>query len=140
MRQNKKLLDPKPALIVLSPALITPLPDKFFVNTSPSKEAPKVPLSIDRKPPFCSFASFLIVSTTPFNSIPESLRDLTIFKMSFNSSFEIIKVVLLAPDPTFLCIKASVKLEAAVRPNNPNGLAAAFNNGNPAFNNSTKKF
>ena len=58
--------------------------------------------------------------------------------MSFNSSFEIIKVALLAPDPTFLCIKASVKLEAAVRSNNPNGLAAAFNNGNPDFNNGAK--
>ena len=58
--------------------------------------------------------------------------------MSFNLSFEIIEVVLLAPDPTFLCIKASVKLEVAVRPNNPNGLAAAFNNGNPDFNNGAK--
>ena len=49
-----------------------------------------------------------------------------------------IKVVLLAPDPTFLCIKASVKLDAAVRPNNPGGLAAAFNRGNPDFNNGAK--
>ena len=47
-------LDPLPALIVPSPALITPLPNKFFVNSSPSKEAPKVPTSSDRKPPFCS--------------------------------------------------------------------------------------
>ena len=38
----------------------------------------------------------------------------------------------------FLYIKASVKLEAAVRPNNPNGLAAAFNRGNLDFNNGPK--
>ena len=88
MRQNQKfsnedLLDPQPALIVPSPALITPFPDKFFVNRSPGGEASKVPRSIDRKPPFCSFASSFIVSLTPFNSIPESSRDLTIFKMLF---------------------------------------------------------
>ena len=50
-------LEPKPALIVPSPALITSLPDKPFDNISPSKEAPKVPNNILRNPPLCSLAS-----------------------------------------------------------------------------------
>ena len=41
-----------------SPALIVPLPDKFFFNRSPSKETPKVPNNILRNPPLCSLASF----------------------------------------------------------------------------------
>ena len=41
-----------------SPALIVPLPDKFFVNRSSSKETPKVPNNILRNPPLCSLASF----------------------------------------------------------------------------------
>ena len=51
------LITPLPALIVPSPALITPLPDKPFDNTSPSKEAHKVPNNILRNPPLCSLAS-----------------------------------------------------------------------------------
>ena len=86
-------------LIVPSLALITPLSNNFLSIGHQAKKPIKFPK-----------ASSFIVSLTPFNRIPESSRDLTIFKMSFNSSFEIIKVVLLAPDPTFLCIKASVKL------------------------------
>ena len=113
------------------------MPDKFFVHRLPSKEAPKVPRSIDRKPPLCSFASFLIVSLTPFNSTPESSRDLAIFKMSFISSFEIVKVIV--PDPRiFLFIAASVDDAAAVRPSIPNGLITDFNKGNPDFNNGAK--
>ena len=71
----------------------TPLPDKFFVNKSPSKEAPKVPKSIDRKPPFCSLTSFFTVSVIQFNNIPLSSNDFTIFKRSYISSLEIINVV-----------------------------------------------
>ena len=54
---------------------------------------------------FCSFYSFLIVWLTPFIDKPDSSRDLTIFVMSFISSFKNINVVLLAksqgraPDP-----------------------------------------
>ena len=99
-------LDPQPALTVCSPDFITRLLDKFFANRSPSKEAPKVPRRIDRKPPLCSFASFLIVSLTPFNSTPECARDLTIFKMSFVSSFDIIKVVV--PDPRIFFVYCSI--------------------------------
>ena len=74
-------LDPEPALIIPSPALITPLPANIF----PNKLAPSVPSNILRNPPFYFFASFLVVSLTPFNNTPESSRDLTIFKMSFTS-------------------------------------------------------
>ena len=87
---NEGLLDLKPALSVPSPAFITPLPN----NISPNKNVTSVPSSILRKPPLCSLASFLIVSQTPFNSIPESSRDLINFKRSSISSFEITKVVL----------------------------------------------
>ena len=73
-----------------------------------------MPNSILRNPPFCSFALFLIVSLTPSNNNPESSRDLTIFKMSLISSFEIIKIVLW-PDPNILlCIPASAADAAAV--------------------------
>ena len=51
------LLEPQPALIVPSPALNTPLPDKPFDNISPSKEAPKVPNNILTNLPLCSLAS-----------------------------------------------------------------------------------
>ena len=72
---------------------MTPLPDNFFVNKSPSKEAPKAPESIDRKPPCCSLTSFFTVSVIPFNYIPLSSNDFTIFKRSFISSLEITNVV-----------------------------------------------
>ena len=62
-----------------SPALIIPLPDKPFDNTSPSKEAPKIPNNILRNPPLCSLASCWIVLLTPFNNTPEFSRNLTIF-------------------------------------------------------------
>ena len=104
---------------------------------SPSKEAPKVPRSIGRKPPFHSFVSSFIVSLTPFNSMPESSSDLAIFKMSFISPFEIIKVVV--PDPSiFLFTAASVADAAAVSPSIPKGLITLFNNSNPDFNNGAK--
>ena len=111
--------------------------DKFFVNRSPSKETPKVHRSTDRRAPFCSFASSFIVSLTPFNSIPESSSDLTIFKMPFTSSFEIIKV--LVQDPRiFLFIAASVADAAGVSPSTHRGLITDFNKGNPDFNNDAK--
>ena len=79
------LLDPWPTLAVPSPALITPLPANIF----PNRLAPNVPHSILRKPLLCSLPSFIIVSLTPFNNIPESSRDLIDFKISLNLSFEI---------------------------------------------------
>ena len=101
-----------------SPALILPLP----VNRFPSKVAPKVPNYISKNPPFYSFASFLVVLLTPFINKPDSSRDLTIFIISFISSFEIINVV--TPDPDMvLSIVASV---AAVATVNPNGIKMLF--------------
>ena len=66
----------------------------FPVKRFPNKDAPKVPNSINKKPPFCSFVSFLIVLLTPFNKIFESSKTLKIFKTSFISTFEIVKVSL----------------------------------------------
>ena len=72
------LLHLLPTLAVPSPVLITLLPANVF----PNRLAPNVPNNILRNPPLCSLASILIVSLIPSNSIPESSRDLTIFKMS----------------------------------------------------------
>ena len=73
---------------MLSPVLNVLFPVKRF----PNKLAPKVPNNIPRNPPFCYFASLLIVSLTSFNNNPDSSRDLTIFILSFISSFEIITI------------------------------------------------
>ena len=53
--------------LFLNPSLALTVP--FPVNNFPNKDAPNVPSSIDKKPPFCSFVSFLIVLVTPFNKI-----------------------------------------------------------------------
>ena len=76
-----------PALFTPSSALITPLPDNEFPNIL----AANVPNNVGRNPPFCSFASFLILSLIPFINYPDSLCDLIIFIISSISSFEIIK-------------------------------------------------
>ena len=93
-----------------------------------------------RNPPFCSFASFLILSLTHFINKPDSY--LTIFIISFIWLLEIINFVL--PDPNInLWIAASVADAVAV---NPNGIKTAltycfskfFFKGNPAFSNGPK--
>ena len=61
---------PSPALTVSSPALTTPQPAKKFRN----KLAPIVATNIPKKPPFCSFTSFPIVSLTTFISKPDSVK------------------------------------------------------------------
>ena len=91
MRQHIKSWQ---ALTVPSPALIVPLTVKIF----PNKLAPKGPNNIPRSPPFCSFASFLIVSLIHFINDPDFSRDLTIFTILFISSFKINDVVLLDPN------------------------------------------
>ena len=48
-------------------------------------------LNMPRNPPFCSFASFLIVSLTTFIDKPESVRNLIIF-MIFTSLSKIVVV------------------------------------------------
>ena len=76
-----------------SPALIFPLPANIF----PNKPAPNVPNNILRNIPFSSFASFLIISLTPFINKPDSSRDLIFLMISFVYFLEIISVVI--PDP-----------------------------------------
>ena len=99
------------------------------VNRFPNKLAPILPNNKLRNPPFCLFASFLIVSLTPFINEPDSSRDLTNFMIPFISSFEIINVVV--PDPNFfLWIAASVAAAAAV---NPNGIKRLLANGLNTF-------
>ena len=89
------LIVPSPILIVPCPLLvhIAPLP----VNRFPNKLTPNVPNKILKNPPFCYFASFLTVSLMPFTNKPDSSSDLTIFILSFISSFKIINVDV--PDP-----------------------------------------
>ena len=117
------------------------------VNRIPHKLAPKVPSSILRNPPFCSFASFLIVSLTPFLNKPDSSRDLTIFMISFISSFEIISIVTCEakyeerrPDPnTFLRIAASAAANHnVIKTLLVNGLNTFFLKGKPIFSNGPK--
>ena len=76
-----------------SPALIVHLP----VNRFPNKLAPKVTNNILGNPPSSSFASFLIVSLTPFINKLDYSSNLTISITLLISSFEIIIVVV--PDP-----------------------------------------
>ena len=92
-------------LAVVSPVLITPLPANIFPNIL----AANVPNNILRNPPFCAFASFLIVSLTPFNNNPESSKDLTFFKTSCISSFVITKFVLW-PDPKIFYVFQHLQL------------------------------
>ena len=114
--------------LIPSPARVTPFPP---VNKFPNNEAPKVPNNILRNLPLCSLASCWIVSLTPFNNKPEFSRDLTIFIISFISSFEIIKVVvpapLVTPEPSiFFLILPSIADIAAVNPNGANTFLANY--------------
>ena len=119
-------------------ALTIRLPAKI----SPNKLAAKIPNNALRNPPFCSFATFLIVLLTPNNN-QESSRDLTIFKTSSISSFDIINVVV--PDPKiFLCILASAADAPVVNPNESEtfliiSLAKIFKNGKPILVNGLRK-
>ena len=92
-----------------------------------------MPNNIPRNPPFCSFASFLIVWLTSFINNPDYSIDLNMFIISLISSFEIINVVLREaksegrPDPNiFLWIAPSVTDAAAF---NPNGIKTLLANG-----------
>ena len=85
------------------------------------------------------FASFLIVSITPFINKLNSSRDLTICIISSTSSFEIIDVAI--PDPkTYLCTPASTADAATINPNGiktllANGVSTFFINGKLVFSN-----
>ena len=54
-----------------SPALITP----FSANAPLNKLAANLPNTIGKNPPFCYFASFLIVSLIPLLNNPDSSND-----------------------------------------------------------------
>ena len=102
------LVEPYPVLIIPLPlepypALTIPLHASIF----PNKLASNVPNNMLRNHPFCSLASFLIVSLTPSNNNPESSRALTIFVMSSISSFYIISVALW-PDPQIFFMYSSI--------------------------------
>ena len=123
---------------MFSPALIVLLP----ANRVPNKLAPNLPNNIPRSSPFCSFAPFLMVLLTIFINNPDSSKDLTIFNISFISSFKTINYVI--PDPNmFLLIAASLGDAVAV---NPNGIKTLLANilspfpikGNPFFRNGPK--
>ena len=101
-----------------------------------------MPNKILINPPFCYFASFLIVWLKGFINEPDSSRDLIIFMISFISLLKIINVVLLDPN-MFLRIVASVVDGAAVNPYRikkllASGLSTFFIKGNPFFSNSSK--
>ena len=94
MKQHQKfstsLVVPLIAQINPSPVRITSLPDwkipltfHSLVNKFPYKLAPKVPNSLPKKPTFCPFVFFLIVSPTTLINKSESLRDLTILILLF---------------------------------------------------------
>ena len=80
-KQRGDIKNSCPVLVVLLPAVITPYPGIFDlltllpVNRFPNKLAPNVPNNILRNKPFCSIASFLIVSLTLFIRNPDSSRD-----------------------------------------------------------------
>ena len=112
---------------------IAPLP----VNKFPNILALNISNSLLKNPPFCSFASFLIVSLSPFIIKPDS--------SSYICSFETINVVTCEakhegwPDQNiFLWIAASVADVAAVNPNGikmllANSLSKFHIKGNPVF-------
>ena len=76
-------------IIIINIVNIVPFSFKRF----PNERAPKVPNNIPRNPPFCYFASFLIIPFTIFINNPNSLGDSAIFRLLFISSLEIINVV-----------------------------------------------
>ena len=81
------------ALIVPSPALIAFSPD-FIANRFLNKSAYNAPNNMPRYPTFCYFTSFSIDSLTLFVNKQASSKNLTIFMISFISSFKIISVVI----------------------------------------------
>ena len=99
---------------------------------------PSVPNNILRNLPFCSLASFLIVSLTPLNSKLESSRGLIILIMSFVSSFDITSVVLPDTKIFYVFLHLSAGDATAI---NPKGIKILSANGlitdsfsNPHFN------
>ena len=90
---------------------MTVLPANIF----PSKVALRVAANIPENLPFCCYTSFSIVSLTPFISKPDSSRDLTVFMISFKSSFENANGNVALPDPkVFFWVHANIAEFTAV--------------------------
>ena len=112
-----------------SPAPIVLLPAYRF----PIKLGPNAPNNIPRNPPFCFFASFLIILLTSFINKSDSPGDLTIFMISFICSFKIINSV--TPDPN---ISLSIVFDG-IKTLLGNGLSTSPIKGNPVFSKSLPK-
>ena len=93
------------------PPLIIPLPANIF----PNKLAVNVAANKPKNPLFYSYTSFSAVSLTPFIKKTDSSRDLTIFIISFKSSFENTNVFVSEPN-IFFRIAVSVAEAAAFNP------------------------
>ena len=117
---------------------ITPSPARIIyllANKFPNKSS-NVPNNIPINPPLCSFASFLIVSLTPFINKGDSSRDFTIFMKAIISSCEINNVVI--PDPKmFFQIAASFTEAGAV---NSTGIKTFLGNGFSTCSLNTNQF
>ena len=127
---------------MLSPSLIVPVPVNRFHNKLSRKE----PNNILRNPLFCTFASFLIFSLTPFINKSDSSSDLIIFyhyhSSSFISSLKIINVALADPY-IFLQLTALIFHAASINYNSTktllaNGLSTLPVKNNPIFSNGLK--
>ena len=111
--------------IVPLPAHINPLPSNRLAN-----KLDFMCLKIySRNPPFCSLASFSILSQTPFINKSDSSRDLSIFIISFIHSFEIISVVICDQKNVFWIV-VTVADTAAI---NCNGIRACEANSVSTF-------
>ena len=110
----------------------------ILVNRFSNKLAPDVPNNTLKIPPFCSFASFLIVLLTTFIIKSNYLGDLTVFMMPFISSFEIINVIVPYPN-IFLLIATSVAYAVLlILMVLKHSFIPFFMLGNPAFSNGHK--
>ena len=117
MRQHEKYwpapTGPSPALNVLCPGILASHPWLIAiaclpVNRFPTNLAPNVPNNVLKSPPFCYFASFLIIWLKLFINKSDFSRDFTIFMISFISLLEVINVVL--PDPNIFIRIAALML------------------------------
>ena len=104
---------------------MVPLP----VNRFPNKLSLKLLESILTNHLFCSLASFLIFSLTPFINNTDSSRDLAIFMISFISSLGIITVV--KPDLNIVLWIAAFVPDAAA--GNRSGIKTLLANGLTIF-------
>ena len=128
-------------MLALRPWLLAIVP--FPVNKFPNKLGVNGHCNILKNLPFCTFASFSVVSLTSFINKPDSSKDLTIFIISPISWFEIINVATSDPSISFW-ISEYVADSAAVNANDikrllANGLSLFSIKGNPYFSSGPKR-